>query len=320
MATQIVESLVDGGKASAGPPLGPALGPLGVNIGQIISDINKKTESFKGMQVPVKVEVDTDTKEYSISVGTPPSSSLIKKEAKVEKGAGNPLQDKVADLRIEQIIKIAKMKEDALLGKSLKEKIKEIIGTCNSMGILVHGVVATEAIKQVNQGKFDKEIKEEKTELSAEELKQLGKNLDYEITMEATHHGPYLEKPVMFVEIGSDLENWQNKEAGEIVAKTILDVLQDNNDDSKTVFAIGGTHYCMNFNRKVLDKNIAIGHVCPKHALEFLDKEMIKQAIEKTKDKVDFVLLDWKGLSPFKQKIVENLNELRIEYKRSDKL
>ena len=150
-------------------------------------------------------------------------------------------------------------------------------------------------------------------------LNELGKNLDYEITMEATHHGPYLEKPAMFVEIGSDLENWQNKEAGEIVAKTIMDV-QNDKDDSKNVFAIGGTHYCMNLNRKVLEKNIAIGHVCPRHALEFLNKEMIKQAIEKTKDKVDFVLLDWKGLSPFKQKIIENLNELKIEYKRSDKL
>ena len=173
MASQTVEALIEGGKATAAPPLGPALGPLGVNIGQIVAAINKKTESFKGMQVPVKVIVDSDTKEFEISVGTPPASALIKKEAGIEKGSGNPLADKVADLKIEQLIKIAKMKEDNLLGKTLKEKIREIMGTCQSMGVLVEGVDVQEALKQVAEGKFDKEIKEEKTELSVEELKEL---------------------------------------------------------------------------------------------------------------------------------------------------
>ena len=130
-------------------------------------------DSFKGMQVPVKVTVDSDTKEFEISVGTPPVSSLLLKEAGVEKGAGNPLQDKVADVLIEQVIKVAKMKEDALLGKTLKEKVKEVMGSANSMGILVEGKPAVDAIKLVNEGKFDKEIKEEKTEISAEEMKKL---------------------------------------------------------------------------------------------------------------------------------------------------
>ena len=173
MATQTVESLVPGGKATAAPPLGPALGPLGVNIGQIVADINKKTSMFNGMQVPVKVVVDMDTKKFEIDVGTPPTSSLILKEAGVEKGSGNPKTDKVADVVIEQIIKIAKMKENNLLGQSLKEKVKEVIGTCNSMGILVEGKPAVEAIKEVNEGKYDKEIKEEKTELTAEEKAKL---------------------------------------------------------------------------------------------------------------------------------------------------
>ncbi|MBM3230002.1 hypothetical protein FJZ26_06225 [Candidatus Parvarchaeota archaeon] len=136
-------------------------------------DINKKTESFRGMQVPVKVTVDTSTKEYEISIGTPPASALIKKEANIEKGSGNPLQDKVADIKIEQVIKIAKMKADSLLGKGMKEKVKEVIGTANSMGVMVEGVAAKDAIVLVNQGKFDEEIRTEKTELSAEELKQL---------------------------------------------------------------------------------------------------------------------------------------------------
>ena len=173
MASQTVESLVSGGKATAAPPLGPALGPLGVNIGQVVADINKKTAVFNGMQVPVKVIVDMDTKKFEISVGTPPASALILKEAGIEKGSGNPKTDKVADIFIEQIIKIAKMKEGNLLGNDLKAKAKEIIGTCNSMGILVEGKPGVEAIKEVNEGKFDKEIREEKTELTAEEKAQL---------------------------------------------------------------------------------------------------------------------------------------------------
>ena len=173
MATETIECLVSGGKATAAPPLGPALGPMGVNIGQVIAEINKKTASFNGMQVPIKVIVDKETKKFEVTVGTPPASQLILKEAGLEKGSGNPLQDKVADIRIEQVIKIAKMKEDALLGKTLKEKIKEIIGTCNSMGIMVHGSDAKTATKQVNEGRFDNEIKEQKTELTAEELKVL---------------------------------------------------------------------------------------------------------------------------------------------------
>lgn len=173
MAKEIVDVLIEGGKASAAPPLGPALGPLGVNIGQIVADINAKTASFKGMKVPVKVTVDKDTKEHQISIGTPPASQLIKKEANIQKGAGNPLTDKVADLKIEQIIKIAKMKEDSLLGKDTKSKVKEIIGTCNSMGIMVEGMTGVDAIKAVNEGRFEREIKAEKTDISAAEQKEL---------------------------------------------------------------------------------------------------------------------------------------------------
>jgi len=159
MAKKSVEVLVEGGKATAAPPLGPALGPLGVNIGQVVSDINKKTAEFKGMQVPVKVEVDDQTKAYTISVGTPPCAELIKKEAGIPKGAGNPIKDKVADLTIEQLAKIAKMKSDALLGTTLKEKVKEVAGTCRSMGVYVEGMIADKAIEEINNNKFDEKIK-----------------------------------------------------------------------------------------------------------------------------------------------------------------
>ncbi len=173
MARQIVETLIEGGKATAAPPLGPALGPTGVNIGQVVSEINRKTNDLKGMQVPVKVVVDTESKTFTIEIGTPPSAALIKKEAGIEKGASNPLDEKVADLLIEQIIKIAKTKEDSLLGKDLKRKVKEVVGTCHSMGILVEGLPARDALRAIEAGKFDEKIRSGRTELTEEERKHL---------------------------------------------------------------------------------------------------------------------------------------------------
>ncbi len=173
MAAQTVEAMIEGGKASAAPPLGPALGPTGLNVSEVVAQINEKTANFKGMQVPVKVNFDPATKEFEIEIGTPPTSSLLKKEAGIEKGSGMPNQDKVADLMIEQIIKVAKMKEESLNGATLKEKVKNVIGTCVSMGVLVEGKEPKEALKEVDKGVYDKEISEEKTELTEEERKTL---------------------------------------------------------------------------------------------------------------------------------------------------
>ncbi|MEK6822940.1 MAG: 50S ribosomal protein L11 [Nanoarchaeota archaeon] len=169
---QSVDAMVEGGKASAAPPLGPALGPLGVNIGMVISEINKKTADFKGMQVPIKVNV-ADDKSFTITVGTPPVSALVKKEAKLEKGSGNPLADKVADIKIEQVIKVAKMKSDSLSGIDMFQMCKEVCGTCNSMGVLVEGMSGRDAIAAINDGQFKEKIKAGKTELTAEELRVL---------------------------------------------------------------------------------------------------------------------------------------------------
>ncbi len=212
MAKEVVESLVEGGKATAAPPLGPALGPKGVNIGLVIAEINKKTASFKGMQVPVKIIIDSSTKTFEITVGTPPAAELIKKEAGIQKGSGNPL-DHVADLKIEQIIKIAKMKEDALSGKNLKQKIKEIIGTCNSMGVKVEEMHAKDALRAVEQGRFDEKIKAEKTELTAEEMKEIEeerKRLQAEI---AVKREDYL------VKAKNIMKEMEGKEAREIRKK-----------------------------------------------------------------------------------------------------
>ena len=153
--TEKIEALVEGGKASAGPPLGPALGPLGVNIMEIINTINDKTKQFDGMKVPVKVIVDPKTKKFEIEVGTPPASSLILKELNLEKGSGSAGTHKIGDLTIDQAIKVAKMKQDNLLGKELKQKTKEIIGTCVSIGITVEGKKPSEIQKAIDEGEYD---------------------------------------------------------------------------------------------------------------------------------------------------------------------
>ncbi len=158
MAKQAVDVLIEGGKATAAPPLGPALGPLKVNIGAVVAAINQKTADFKGMQVPVKVIVDTDTKEFDITIGTPPASGLIKKELGLKKGAGNPKTEKLGDMTVEQVIKISNMKADALLGKTVKQRVKEIAGTANSMGVWVDGKKGIDFIKAVNAGEYDAQL------------------------------------------------------------------------------------------------------------------------------------------------------------------
>jgi len=152
---ETVKALVEGGKASAGPPLGPALGPLGVNIMDIINTINNKTKQFEGMKVPVKVVVDPKTKNFEIEVGTPPATSLILKEIGLEKGSGSAGTHKIGDLTLDQAIKVAKMKYDNLLGRELKQKTKEIIGTCVSIGVTVEGKKPKEIQKAIDEGEHD---------------------------------------------------------------------------------------------------------------------------------------------------------------------
>lgn len=178
---ETVDALVEGGKASAGPPIGSSLGPLKVNVAQIVSEINTKTAAFKGMKVPVKIIVDTETKAFEIEIGTPPVSQLIKKEIGIELGSGEPNVSKVGVISIEQVIKVAKMKESSLLTNGLKESVKTVLGTCQSMGVLVEEKEPKEVIKEVDAGKYDSEIKEVKTETPADKLNRL-KEANKELT------------------------------------------------------------------------------------------------------------------------------------------
>ncbi|HOI39960.1 MAG TPA: 50S ribosomal protein L11 [Methanobacterium sp.] len=160
MATETIEILIDGGKATPGPPLGPAIGPLGINMMQVVEQINQKTVDFEGMKVPVKIIVDTSTKDFEVTVGTPPTTALIMDELKIEKGSQDPGMDKVADLKIEQALKVARMKFDALLSADYKSATKEVVGTCVSMGITVEGKDPREVQKEISQGVYDDRLVE----------------------------------------------------------------------------------------------------------------------------------------------------------------
>ena len=150
-----ISALVSGGEASAGPPLGPALGPMGINVLQVVNTINEKTKEFHGMKVPVKVDVDPDTKKFNVEVGVPPTTALIAKEANISKGSGTAGKDFVGNISMEAIIKIAKMKIDISYATSLKSSVKEIIGSCVSSGIKVENKPAREIYPDLMTGKFD---------------------------------------------------------------------------------------------------------------------------------------------------------------------
>lgn len=160
MAQQKIDVLVDGGSATPGPPLGPALGPLGVNVVNVVKEINDKTKAYSGMKVPVTVAVDPATKAFSISVGRPPTSALILKEVGKEGGSGTPKQAKIGNLTVDQALKVAKMKEEDLQGKTLKKRVKEVAGTALSMGVTVDGKDPREFQKDVDAGKYDARIRE----------------------------------------------------------------------------------------------------------------------------------------------------------------
>lgn len=150
---EVIEVLVTAGKATAGPPLGPALGPLGVNIKEVVDEINRKTQGYEGMQVPVIITVEGS--DVNIEVGSPPTSALIKKELGIEVAKREDIDDVVGNLTIEQAINIAKMKIDSMLSSNLKNALKEVLGTCVSMGVTVDGLRPKEVQRRIDRGEYD---------------------------------------------------------------------------------------------------------------------------------------------------------------------
>ena len=170
-----IKLLVEGGEMKPGPALSQKLGPLEINVNQVIQKVNEATKDFKGMKVPVELEIDSSTKEFEVKVFSPPVSELLKKELDIEKGSGRQKKFKQANASIEQIISIAKTKFPNLLCKDLKSAVKTIVGTCVSLGILIENKPAVEIEQEIEEGKYDKEINEEITETPEEKKEELDK-------------------------------------------------------------------------------------------------------------------------------------------------
>jgi len=168
-----IKLLVEAGDMKPGPVLSQKLGPAGVSINQVIQKVNESTKSFKGLKVPVELEIDIKTKDVNIKVLSPPVSELLKKELGAEKGSGDHKQINVANASIEQIISIATTKFPDLLSKDLKAAVKTILGSCVSLGILIENKSPKEIINEIDEGKYDSEISQEKTETSEEKRKEL---------------------------------------------------------------------------------------------------------------------------------------------------
>jgi len=146
---------------------------------------------------------------------------------------------------------------------------------------------------------------------------------EYQVTLEVTHHGPFLEKPCCFIEIGSTKEEWQDEEAGKIIARTIVEFTKIKLEKTIPVIPtilLGGGHYSQAANKITLRTDYAFGHICPKYMLEHLDEKMLAQAINKTAPKPELVLLDWKGLGKYKQKIVTLLEKIGLKYEKVQKV
>ena len=168
-----INLLIEGGNMKPGPAIAQQLGPMGINIGKVISEVNESTKSFNGMKGPVELDINEKTKNFVINISSPPTSELIKKELNIEKGTNKNKEIKVGNASIEDIIKIAKIKFPNMLDKDIKSAVKSILGTCASVGILVENKNPLELVELVNKGEFDSEINSEKSETSNEKRKMI---------------------------------------------------------------------------------------------------------------------------------------------------
>ncbi|MBS7636678.1 D-tyrosyl-tRNA(Tyr) deacylase [Candidatus Bathyarchaeota archaeon] len=144
------------------------------------------------------------------------------------------------------------------------------------------------------------------------------KHLNYKVSYECTHHGPSLDVPAMFAELGSTSKEWKDLEAAEVVAHAAMKAVADfDKQTSKAVLGIGGPHYNEKFTRMALEEDIAFGHIVPKYAASKIDEAVLRHCIERTLEKVKFAVLDWKGIKgEDKPNVVELLNKVGLEFQK----
>jgi large subunit ribosomal protein L11 len=168
-----IKLIVDGGAMKPCPAVAQQLGPMGINLGKVIEDVNKETAGFKGVKVPVELDVDAKSKNYTIKVFSPPTAELIKKELKLEKASGEAGKNFAGNIAFEKIVGIAKTKMPNLLARDMRNAVKLVLGSCTSLGVLVDSKTAIEIGEDVNAGKYENQIENEITEVSPEKQKEL---------------------------------------------------------------------------------------------------------------------------------------------------
>jgi len=173
-----IKLLVEGGEMKPGPALSQKIGPLGLNLGKIISEVNKATSGFKGIKVPVTLDINTKTKDFTVKVSTPPTSELLKKEFSIQKGSPQPNNIKVANAAMEHIIKIAKIKQPDMIVESFKAAVKSVVGSCNSLGILIEGKEPKTVLEEIEKGIYDDIIEKQIDQPSQEKLEKLAKEFE----------------------------------------------------------------------------------------------------------------------------------------------
>ncbi len=167
----IIKIITQAGSMKPNPALAQKMGPLGLNMGKIISDVNNSTRSFTGMKIPVTLDINTKTKEIKVIVQQPSTAELLKKEFGILKGSSQPQKFKTANVPIETLIGLAK--EKMALEKSLKSSLKTIVGACRSLGILIESKEAAVVTKEIDDGVYDAPIDQQKTVPSPEKVKEL---------------------------------------------------------------------------------------------------------------------------------------------------
>ncbi len=153
MAETTISGLIEGGKASGGPPFGPALGPLGVPVNQVIDEINKKTKQYEGLKILVKVIVNGENRQFRVEVGSPSTSALILKELGATTGAKTK-DEVIGNLTLNQVKKIAEAKDATIYGNTAADKVKQVLGTCKSMGVKCENQDPRTIIKKINEGEL----------------------------------------------------------------------------------------------------------------------------------------------------------------------
>jgi large subunit ribosomal protein L11 len=160
MVEKTFNFIVNGGEATGGPPIGPALGPLGVNIMAIVAKINEETSEYKGVPIPVDVTIDTDTRAFTVKVGMLSTFALITQALGIQKGSQTPNTDFVGDLTFDQLLNIAQRKSGGILAATVKSAVREIVGSCQSMGVTIDGQPARDVQAMIGAGDYDSRLVE----------------------------------------------------------------------------------------------------------------------------------------------------------------